>query len=59
MYYMCNTHVIHKICITCVLHMYYTCIKCVLNVYYDICRFGLTGTALQNNFIELWSLLNW
>lgn len=22
-------------------------------------RFGLTGTALQNNFTELWSLLNW
>ncbi|GFS21683.1 DNA excision repair protein ERCC-6 [Elysia marginata] len=23
------------------------------------CRFGLTGTALQNNMTELWSLLDW
>ncbi|KAH9510325.1 DNA excision repair protein ERCC-6-like 2 [Bulinus truncatus] len=23
------------------------------------CRFGLTGTALQNNLTELWSLLDW
>ncbi|KAG8821745.1 hypothetical protein FRC19_007320 [Serendipita sp. 401] len=23
------------------------------------CRFGLTGTAIQNNYEELWTLLNW
>ncbi|KAG8832857.1 hypothetical protein FRC17_000512 [Serendipita sp. 399] len=23
------------------------------------CRFGLTGTAIQNNYEELWALLNW
>ena len=22
-------------------------------------RFGLTGTALQNNLVELWSILDW
>ncbi|KAF2138272.1 uncharacterized protein K452DRAFT_361349 [Aplosporella prunicola CBS 121167] len=24
-----------------------------------ICRLGLTGTAIQNNYEELWTLLNW
>ncbi|KAK7537490.1 SNF2 family N-terminal domain-containing protein [Phyllosticta citribraziliensis] len=24
-----------------------------------LCRIGLTGTAIQNNYLELWTLLNW
>lgn len=24
-----------------------------------LCRIGLTGTAIQNNYYELWTLLNW
>ncbi|PNH44962.1 hypothetical protein VD0004_g2817 [Verticillium dahliae] len=24
-----------------------------------LCRIGLTGTAIQNNYTELWTLLNW
>jgi len=24
-----------------------------------LCRIGLTGTAIQNNYDELWTLLNW
>ncbi|KAK3377882.1 P-loop containing nucleoside triphosphate hydrolase protein, partial [Podospora didyma] len=25
----------------------------------SLCRIGLTGTAIQNNYTELWTLLNW
>lgn len=30
-----------------------------LNQINALCRIGLTGTAIQNNYEELWTLLNW
>ncbi|KAI0141700.1 P-loop containing nucleoside triphosphate hydrolase protein [Xylariaceae sp. FL1272] len=30
-----------------------------MNLVNCLCRVGLTGTAIQNNYGELWSLLNW
>ncbi|KAI1258625.1 P-loop containing nucleoside triphosphate hydrolase protein [Xylariaceae sp. FL1019] len=30
-----------------------------MNMVNCLCRIGLTGTAIQNNYGELWSLLNW
>ncbi|KAI1331715.1 P-loop containing nucleoside triphosphate hydrolase protein [Xylariaceae sp. FL0255] len=30
-----------------------------MNLVNALCRIGLTGTAIQNNFNELWALLNW
>ena len=30
-----------------------------LNEINALCRIGLTGTAIQNNYDELWTLLNW
>lgn len=30
-----------------------------LNEVNALCRIGLTGTAIQNNYEELWTLLNW
>ena len=31
----------------------------VMNEINALCRIGLTGTAIQNNYEELWTLLNW
>ncbi|KAI0394093.1 P-loop containing nucleoside triphosphate hydrolase protein [Xylariaceae sp. FL0594] len=30
-----------------------------MNLVNSLCRIGLTGTAIQNNYEELWALLNW
>ena len=30
-----------------------------MNEVNSLCRIGLTGTAIQNNYEELWTLLNW
>ncbi|KKY19458.1 putative dna excision repair protein [Diplodia seriata] len=30
-----------------------------MNEINSLCRIGLTGTAIQNNYYELWTLLNW
>lgn len=30
-----------------------------MNLVNSLCRIGLTGTAIQNNYEELWTLLNW
>jgi len=30
-----------------------------MNMVNSLCRIGLTGTAIQNNYEELWALLNW
>ncbi|KAI0440213.1 P-loop containing nucleoside triphosphate hydrolase protein [Xylaria telfairii] len=30
-----------------------------MNLINSLCRIGLTGTAIQNNYEELWALLNW
>ncbi|KAI0407640.1 P-loop containing nucleoside triphosphate hydrolase protein [Xylaria palmicola] len=30
-----------------------------MNLVNSLCRIGLTGTAIQNNYDELWALLNW
>ncbi|KAM0333290.1 hypothetical protein ACHAQA_001951 [Verticillium albo-atrum] len=30
-----------------------------MNQINSLCRIGLTGTAIQNNYSELWTLLNW
>ncbi|KAF2454675.1 P-loop containing nucleoside triphosphate hydrolase protein [Lineolata rhizophorae] len=30
-----------------------------MNEINSLCRIGLTGTAIQNNYEELWTLLNW
>ncbi|KAI1271119.1 P-loop containing nucleoside triphosphate hydrolase protein [Xylaria sp. FL0933] len=30
-----------------------------MNLINCLCRIGLTGTAIQNNYEELWALLNW
>ncbi|KAH8423150.1 putative DNA excision repair protein (Rad26L) [Aspergillus melleus] len=30
-----------------------------MNVVNSLCRIGLTGTAIQNKYEELWTLLNW
>ncbi|KAJ5693146.1 DNA excision repair protein ERCC-6-like 2 [Penicillium macrosclerotiorum] len=30
-----------------------------MNVINSLCRIGLTGTAIQNRYEELWTLLNW
>jgi len=30
-----------------------------MNEVNSLCRIGLTGTAIQNKYEELWTLLNW